>query len=209
MMETKNIHFNRFQLPPQILKEFHSKSLSSGFDPSVNSNPHSSIYDSPSLITVNLNLVLKWLLDHPIPRELEKDPCSVPVLLYVPNFSLDHVLFYYDGSSSSVTLIDQFLKLFGQLISQSKATIISPSFIPKSRQKEEEEVIQKISAATHETSFIKLNFSKVGDFWSYAVHHNCNLLVISKVYQYDLSKILFNFYNQGVWDENLSFYLSL
>ena len=207
MMETKNIHFNRFQLPPQILKEFHSESLNSGFDPNVNSN--SSIYDSPSLITVNLNLVLKWLLDHPIPRELEKEPCSVPVLLYVPNFSLDHVLFYYDGSSSSVTLIDQFLQLFGQLISQSKATIISPSFIPKSRLKEEEEVIQKISSATKETSFIKLNFSKVGDFWSYAVHHNCNLLVISKRYQSDLSKILFNFYNQGVWDENLSFYLSL
>ncbi|MBN3583361.1 hypothetical protein JYB64_13260 [Algoriphagus aestuarii] len=208
-MEPRKILSDRFQLPKKFLNEFLLESLAPGFDPNIPLDSNSVYYNAPTLITVDLQMVLKWLFEHPVPRIFENEPCTTPILLHVPNFSVDHILFYYDGSSSSVDLIDHFLIVFAQLISESKATIISPSFIPKSRLKEEEEVIQKIRTVTKETSFIKLNFSKIGDFWCYAVQNNCNLLVINKKFQSELSKILFNFYSKGIWDENLSFYLSL
>ena len=208
-METKTRFTNKFEIPDHFLNEFYSETLTSPFDPKYQNNPDGTENSSVSLIAIDLNQVLEWLLDHPFPRVIENEPCGTPVLLHVSNFSTKHILFYYDGTASSVYLIDHFLKLFKDLIKESKATIISPSFIPKSRLKEEEEVILKVSQATKETSFIKLNFSKIGDFWSYATKHKCTMLIVSKKHQSDLSKILFNFYSAGIWDENLSFYLSL
>ena len=107
-------------------------------------------------------------------------------------------------------LIDDFRHVeFKNLIGESKATIISPSFIPKSKIREEQEIIQLVSSTTRETSFIKFNFNRIGDFWSYAVKHDCTLLVTTKNYQADLAKVLFHFYKGKIWSEKLSFYLSV
>src|SRR5690606_39621062 len=54
---------------------------------------------------------------------------------------------------------------------------------PRSKMKEEQELIQMVTKATAETSFIKFNFNRIGDFWSYAVKHECTLLVTTKNYQ--------------------------
>src|SRR5690606_8251812 len=98
-------------------------------------------------------------------------------------------LFHYDGTPASANLIKKFIGLFRHQIGESKATIISPSFIPKSKIKEEQELIQLVSQSTRETSFIKFNFQRIGDFWSYAVKHDCSLLVTTKSYQSDLAKV--------------------
>jgi hypothetical protein len=105
-------------------------------------------------------------------------------------------------------LIRRFVELFELAIGNSSATIISPSFIPKSKMKEEQELIQLVTKTTAETSFIKFNFNRIGDFWSYAVKHECTLLVTTKNYQADLAKILFHFYKGGMWYNRLSFYLA-
>src|SRR5690606_308876 len=103
-----------------------------------------------------------------------------PLLLYDEAFSFDRLLFHYQGTPESAQLIKRFVALFEANIKSSSATIISPGFIPKSKIKEEQELIQLITRATSETSFIKFNFSKIGDFWSYAVKHKCTLLVTTK-----------------------------
>lgn len=90
----------------------------------------------------------------------------VPVLLYVPKFSTQRLLFHYDGTPNSAELIRKFIQLFQLNMTGSKATIVSPSFIPKSKLREEQDLIQLIRVHTKETSFIKFNFSKIGDFWS-------------------------------------------
>jgi hypothetical protein len=127
----------------------------------------------------------------------------------VPDFSTDHLLFHYDGSVQSASIIRKFLESFGDIIKGSKATIISPSFIPKSKQRDEQELINQVAQATAETSFIKFNFQRIGDFWSYAVKHDCSLLVTTKNYQSDLAKVLFHFYKGDMWSDRLSFYLAL
>jgi len=208
-METKSSSNIKFDLPSKFISGVHRKILTSEFNPGIVNGEL--VFDGSeySLLTLELNKVLDWLLIHDFPKSIEKETCQTPVLLFVPNFSLKHLLFHYDGTETSAKIIDQFLTLFQYLIRGSKATIISPSFIPKSRMKEEQEVIQKISAATSETSFIKFNFLRIGDFWSYAVQHKCTLLVTSKNYQLELSNVLFNFYRGALWDDKLSFYLSL
>jgi hypothetical protein len=152
---------------------------------------------------------LDWLhgLDHPSP--LENTPCSIPVLLFDKELSTERLLFHYDGTPASAVLIKKFIALFEDNIHESKATIISPSFIPKSKMKEEQEIVQLVSNAVAETSFIKFNFTRIGDFWSYAVKHKCTLLVTTKNYQADLAKVLFHFYKGGMWYDRLSFYLSV
>lgn len=162
----------------------------------------------PSLITAHLPKVLDWLHEVDMPRVFEETPCGIPVLLFDGEFSTDRLLFHYDGTTASADLIKKFIQLFQNNIRGSKATIISPSFIPKSKQRDEQELIQLISEHTHETSFIKFNFTRIGDFWSYAVKHKCTMLVTSKNYQADLAKVLFHFYKGGMWYNNLSFYLS-
>ncbi|NHE56155.1 hypothetical protein [Cyclobacterium plantarum] len=167
--------------------------------------PNSSI----QLYTAHLPKVLDWLhgLDHP--KALENEPCEVPVLLYDRELSFERLLFHYDGSPASAKIIRHFLTLFENNIKKSKATIISPAFIPKSKQKEEQEIIQEVNTHTSETSFIKFNFNRIGDFWSYAVKHQCTILVTSKNNQADLAKVLFHFYKGGMWYDRLSFYLAI
>lgn len=192
-----------------IVNEFYCPKVSESFDPA---NPTNSICiqeEEPTLVTMDLLKTLEWLHNHEYPRPLEKEVCGIPVLLFVPDFSTKHLLFHFDGSSNSVELIKNFINLFGDLIHDSKATIISPNFTPKSKIREERDIIQLISNSTRETSFIKFNFSRIGDFWSYGVQNNCSLLVTTKNYQADLAKVLFHFYKGKVWSSKLSFYLSV
>lgn len=196
-------------LTEDIVNEFYCPKVSESFDPA---NPNNSICnqdEEPTLFTMDLLKTLDWLHNHEYPRPLEKEVCGIPVLLFVPNFSTEHLLFHFDGSSNSVELIKNFISLFGNLIHESKATIISPNFTPKSKIHEEREIIQLISNSTRETSFIKFNFSRIGDFWSYGVQNNCSLLVTTKNYQAELAKVLFHFYKGKVWSSKLSFYLSV
>lgn len=208
-MDLKSPHALRYELPEDVLREFYSEELAESFVPAVSQSLLFSGDDSPSLFTIDLYKTLEWLHSHDYPKPIEKEVCPIPVLLYVPEFSVKHLLFHYDGHPNSADLIRRFIHLFKNLIGDSKATIISPSFIPKSKIREEQEIIHLVSSSTRETSFIKFNFSRIGDFWSYAVKHDCTLLVTTKNYQADLAKVLFHFYKGKIWSEKLSFYLSL
>ncbi|PRY86205.1 hypothetical protein [Mongoliibacter ruber] len=199
-----------FTFPDEIVSTHYCGRLPSGF--SLHLNKEGTVNCSPelgpSLYTAHLPEVLDWLhqLERPLP--LEKEPCTIPVLLFDDMLSFDRLLFHYDGTPASAKLIKNFVDLFEENIGESKATIISPAFIPKSKQREEQEIVQLLASKTAETSFIKFNFNRIGDFWSYAVKHKCTLLVTTKNYQSDLAKVLFHFYKGGMWYNKLSFYLS-
>lgn len=208
-MELKQTHPLRLELPDDILREFYCDKLPKGFDPAVSELSLGSKLASPELFTIDLLKGLAWLDDKGFRKSLSKEVCDIPVLLYTPDFSPDHLLFHYDGSSGSTDRIKQFVSGFGSLIQGSKATIISPSFIPKSKIREEQEVIELVAAATRETSFIKFNFTKIGDFWSYGIKHDCTLLITAKSYQADLAEILLHFYKGKSWSDVLSFYISV
>lgn len=208
-MELKSPQALRFELPEDVLKEFYCSELKGSFVPSIPESSFCHDTEDPALFSINLYKTLDWLHSHDFPKPLEKEVCPIPVLLYVPDFSTQHLLFHYDGTPNSADLIRRFIHLFGNLIQESKATIISPSFIPKSKIREEQEIIQLVSTSTIETSFIKFNFSRIGDFWSYGVKHNCTLLVTTKNYQADLAKVLFHFYKGKIWSNQLSFYLAV
>ncbi|WP_297337192.1 hypothetical protein [Algoriphagus sp.] len=208
-MEIKTSYAAQFHLPEEILTEYYCPQLAVDFFPKAKEKAFCSTERNPFLISVDLYKVLDWLHGSDLPKPLEKEVCTIPVLLYVPDFSSQHLLFHYDGTPESAHLIKKFIHLFANLIQQSKATIISPSFIPKSKIREEQEIIQLVSQATQETSFIKFNFTRIGDFWSYAVKHSCTLLVTTKNYQADLAKVLFHFYKGSMWSAKLSFYLSV
>ena len=199
----------KFEMPDEIVKAFHAEYFCEDFQPNSERCAVDSKNSSPTLFSINLYKAIEWLHGNDIPKPLEKEVCAIPVLLFVPKFSTDHLLFHYDGSIQSANLIRRFLDTFGAIIKGSKATIISPSFIPKSKQREEQELIYQVSQATSETSFIKFNFIRIGDFWSYAVKHDCSLLVTTKNYQSDLAKVLFHFYKGAIWSDRLSFYLAL
>ncbi|MFN3999230.1 hypothetical protein [Algoriphagus sp.] len=205
----KTIQAATFGISEGMTNDFFCYNLPETFDPSKPENSFAGTEDKPTLLTMDLFKTLDWLHDRDYPRPLEKEVCSTPVLLYVADFSTEHLLFHYDGSSNSVDLIRRFISLFGDLIKESKATIISPNFIPKSKIKDEREIIQLITSSTKETSFIKFNFSRIGDFWSYGVQNGCTLLVTTKHYQADLAKVLFHFYQGKIWSTRLSFYLSV
>lgn len=181
-MELKSPQALKFELPDEVLREFYCHELRDTFLPSNYQSSFCNDTEEPSLFTIDLYKMLEWLHGHDFPKPLEKEPCSIPVLLYAPDFSARHLLFHYDGTPNSAELIRKFILLFGNLIQESKATIISPSFIPKSKIREEQEIIQLVSSSTKETSFIKFNFSRIGDFWSYGVKHDCTLLVTTKNY---------------------------
>jgi len=208
-MEFKVSKAAKFEIPDEILMEFHATRFCADFEPNSNRCAGKIENLPPTLFSVNLNKAIEWLHGNEIPKPLEKEICNTPVLLFVPEFSTEHLLFHYDGSLQSANLIRKFLVSFGDIIKDSKATIISPSFIPKSKQKEEQELINQVSQATAETSFIKFNFLRIGDFWSYAIKHDCSLLVTTKNYQSDLAKVLFHFYKGAMWSNRLSFYLAL
>jgi len=162
----------------------------------------------PTLITAYLPQILDWLHEMDKPRMLERNACDIPLLLFDHVISMDRILFHYDGTTNSAKIIRNYIALFSELIRESQVTIISPSFIPKSKLVEERQLIELINAHTAETSFIKFNFSKIGDFWSYATKHECSLLVTSKSYQADLAKVLFHFYKGERWYDKLSIYLA-
>lgn len=208
-MEFRDFNKAKFEIPDEILMEFYATRFCSGFKPNSDICSGKNENSLPTLFSINLNKAIEWLHGNEIPKPLEKEICSIPVLLFVPEFSTDHLLFHYDGSLQSANLIRKFLVSFGDIIKDSKATIISPAFIPKSKQKEEQDLISQVSHATAETSFIKFNFLRIGDFWSYAIKHDCSLLVTTKNYQSDLVKVLFHFYKGAMWSDRLSFYLAL
>lgn len=164
--------------------------------------------DQVTLVMANLPKVLDWLHGQDQPQVLERRPCDIPLLLFDHEPSFRKLLFHYDGTPSSAKIIKDFINMFELHIKESQATIISPSFIPKSKIQEEQALTRLIGQCTQETSFIKFNFTKIGDFWSYATKNKCTMLVTSKGYQADLAKVLFHFYKGEVWYENLSFYLA-
>src|SRR5690606_33759321 len=162
----------------------------------------------PTLYRANLTGILDRFHRLKNPGILQARPGNAPQLPYEDGLSLDRVLLHYEGNPQSAQLIRRFVALFDLALRKSSGTIISPSFIPKSKLKEEQDLIQMVNTVASETSFIKFNFSRIGDFWSYAVKHEYTLLVTTKNYQADLAKILFHFYKGGMWYDKLSFYLS-
>lgn len=208
-MKVRSLQAPRFEITDDIVNEFFCEKFSESFEPSSPETNFCGQEEEPTLLTMDLFKTLDWLHSHEYPKPLEKELCPTPVLIYVPEFSPEHVLFHYDGSTNSIDLIRRFIDRFGDLIQNSKATIISPNFIPKSKIRDEKEIIQLVSSSTKETSFIKFNFSRIGDFWSYGVQNNCTLLVTTKNYQADLTKVLYHFYKGKAWSTRLSFYLSL
>lgn len=195
------------QFPESLIHEFYYSQLPPAFSPK-----HSSSYipsTVPALYTLDLHKAFHRLYNHDLQKSLEFKSPTVPILLYAPKFSAQRLLFHYDGTPNSVELIRKFIHLFQLIISDSIATIISPNFIPKSKLKEEQELIQFISVHTKEASFIKFNFSKIEDFWLYATQHHCTLLVTSKANQIALTKVFFQVNEDQPPNERLSFYLSI
>ncbi|MCL6259710.1 hypothetical protein M3O96_11450 [Aquiflexum sp. TKW24L] len=200
-----------FAVPEEIIKTHYCDRLPTGFPANLTNGGKSLMCNpeqSAALLTAHLPEVLDWLHGLEKPRPMENEPCATPVLLFDREMSTEKLLFHYDGTPASARLIRNFIELFQDIIKNSKATIISPSFIPKSKMKEEQELVQLVTSSTAETSFIKFNFNRIGDFWSYAVKHECTLLVTTKNYQADLAKVLFHFYKGGMWYDRLSFYLA-
>lgn len=208
-MQLSPHHPPSLELPEDVLREFFCKELPQSFVPSLPGSSFRHDTDKPTLFTIDLPKALGRLETEDFQWLLDKELCDIPVLLFEPDFSPCHLLFHYDGSSNSTELIRKFVSMFGSLIHDSKATIISPSFIPKSKIREEQEVIQLVASSIRETSFIKFNFTRIGDFWSYAIQHHCTLLVTTKDYQANLAKTLFHFYRGKIRGGFLSFYLSI
>ena len=198
----------QFLFPRELVKAHYHQKVPGDFSQALRDQPSDGTMGDPSLYTAELPEILNWLHRLKAPGILEEKPCITPLLLFDGALSFDRLLFHYEGNPQSAKLIRRFVELFELAIGNSSATIISPSFIPKSKMKEEQELIQLITKTTAETSFIKFNFNRIGDFWSYAVKHECTLLVTTKNYQSDLAKILFHFYKGGMWYNRLSFYLA-
>ncbi|WP_343849658.1 hypothetical protein [Algoriphagus jejuensis] len=208
-MELKLPQTLHLGFPAGILNKFFCKELSKSFDPSLPNSSFCPETDRSQLYTIDIFEILDCLQSPDLQQQLDRGGCDIPVLLFGPDFSASRLLFHYDGSSNSADLIRNFISLFGNLIQESKATIISPSFIPKSKIREEQEIIQLVATSVKETSFIKFNFTGIGDFWSYGEKHNCSILVTSKLYQADLVEIFLQTYKGKEWSHPLSFYLSL
>lgn len=204
--------YQQFFFPPELVRAHYHQKVPGDFSQEllqgVPDQAAEGMWGDPGLYTAELPKILDWLHRLKSPGLLEEKPCVTPILLYDGALSFDRLLFHYEGNPQSAQLIRRFVELFGLAIKNSNATIISPSFIPRSKMKEEQELIQMVTKATAETSFIKFNFNRIGDFWSYAVKHECTLLVTTKNYQADLAKILFHFYKGGMWYNRLSFYLA-
>lgn len=209
-MQLKTNALSEFEIPEELLQVHYF--IQAPADLITNNPPPTRIKSDtvkvPTLITAYLPDTLDWLHQLDKPRMLEKNTCDIPLLMFDKVISLDKILFHYDGTSISAKIIKNFISLFANVIQDSQVIIISPSFIPKSKIAEEREIIQLIAAHTKETSFIKFNFTKMGDFWCYATKHQCSLLVTSKAYQADLAKILFHFYKGERWFDKLSIYLA-
>ncbi|MBN7801690.1 hypothetical protein J0A67_12510 [Algoriphagus aestuariicola] len=208
-MELNIPHTFRLEFPEDLIQGFYCKVLSETFQPE---SPKSSFCPGdivPTLVTADLFKTLNWLQSESLQNSPDLEFPGIPLLLFSRAFSTGHLLFHYDGTSNSTELIRNFISLFGNLVQNSKATIISPSFIPKSKIREEQEVIQLVASSVAETSFIKFNFTRIGDFWSYGMKHGCTLLVTSRHYQEDLLRLLLQFFDRKAINHPLSFYLSV
>lgn len=205
--------YHQFSFPKELVKAHYCQKVPVDFQDGlllVDGDERSDqTSENPALYTAQLPGILDWLHDLEKPGILEEKPCLTPLLLYDERLSFERLLFHYEGNPQSARLIRRFVELFELPIKKSNATIISPSFIPKSKMKEEQELIQLVTKATADTSFIKFNFKRMGDFWSYAAKNECTVLVTTKNYQADLAKVLFHFYKGGMWYDRLSFYLAL
>jgi len=205
MSTATTIQIGQFEIPENLLHFHDMPVVDMDFNPEED---HRLGAGDPTLISANLPGVLDWLHEMEKPRELEKNPCPIPLLLFDQEVNTDKILFHYDGSEGSAQIIRNFIQLFGPRIKDSQATIISPSFIPKSKLSEEKELVDLITENFSETFFIKFNFKKIGDFWSYATQNKCSLMVTSKRYQAELAKVLFLFYKGERWYDRLSIYLA-
>ncbi len=205
--------YQQFLFPRGLVREHYCQEVPADFQEGLFQTTLDEAPDAvtgnPHLYTARLSEILNWLHGLKNASILEEKPCITPLLLYDEVLSFEKLLFHYEGNPPSARLIRRFVELFEPALKKSSATIISPSFIPKSKMKEEQELIQLVNKATAETSFIKFNFNRMGDFWSYAVKHEYTLLVTTKNYQADLAKVLFHFYKGGMWYNRLSFYLAL
>lgn len=212
-MQAKSRVYDPFDFPWELIKAYYSGSLPLGFAEKMEKAPTLATSKAsgadPVLLTMDLSQALAWLREEDHMNILERKPCQIPLLLHNEVFSTEKLLIHYEGNRESARAVSKFVRLFEENIRNSEAIIISPSFIPKSKMKEEEELIQLIRDSTAETSFIKFNFSRIGDFWSYAIKTQCTLLVTTKNQQTALAKVLNHFYRKktGEYDP-LSFYLS-
>lgn len=161
-----------------------------------------------ALLMASLPDVIDWLHKREFPQMFTCSPCQTPLMLLDKDVSFSRLLFHYDNTPDSASVIQAFLEMFELQIKESQAIIISPSFISKSKLTEEQSVIGLIKNHTKETSFIKFNFTKIGDFWSYAIQNSCSLLVTTKSYQADLANVLFYFYKGERLQNRLSIFLS-
>lgn len=200
------LHF-QIELSESFIHTFYCSPLPLFFSPEQGCTCNPSA--DPALYTLDLHEALAMPYGQSLQKSLKHIISIVPVLLYVPKFSTQRLLFHYDGTPNSAELIRKFLHLFQLNITDSIATIVSPSFIPKSKLREEQELIQLIRIHTKETSFIKFNFSKIRDFWSYATQQQCTLLVTSKANQIALTKVFFQVDEDQLLKAQLSFYLSI
>lgn len=162
----------------------------------------------PSFYTAHFPQILERFYAKEKQNILKENTCDAPLLLYDKMLSFEKLLFHYEGNPQSAQLIRGFLELFKLNIGDSSATIISPSFIPKSRMKEEQELIELITKATADTSFIKFNFKKLEQFCSYAVKHDHTMLVTAKRYQEELASLLLHSYPRSSMEGQLSYYLA-
>ncbi|MBM3426693.1 MAG: hypothetical protein FJX97_06840 [Bacteroidetes bacterium] len=205
-MDTRHSLNFQTEFPESLIQSFYDSQLPPSFSPKqgvlISSKP-------PALYTLELYKAFTWLNSYHLQKFSEYKSVIVPLLLYAPKFSVQRLLFHYDGTRNSAKLIREFIQLFQLIISDSIATIISPNYIPKSKLREEQELIQFIRVHTKEASFIKFNFSKIEDFWLYATQHHCTLLVTSKANQIALSKLFFQVNEDQPPNERLSFYLSI
>lgn len=207
-MEVKPLQPLRREFSQNVLKEFFCKELPKSFDPATSKSNLCQDSDNPTMFAVDLLRALDWLMNHDL-QDCSNEIHGTPVLMFAPNFSTSNLLLHYDGSFQSTDLIRRFIFMFGCLIEESKATIISPSFIPKSKIREEQELIQLVASSVKETSFIKFNFTGLQDFWAYAIRHNYTLLISSNNVQAELVKIFLEFEKRKIWSDSLSFYLSI
>ncbi len=205
-MDTNESLFLQTEISESLIHSFYDSQLPSTFSPKCSILISSK---SPALYTLELCKVFTLPYSLHLQKSLAYRSVTVPILLYAPKFSVQRLLFHYDGTRNSAELIRRFIQLFQLIISESIATVISPNFIPKSKLREEQELIQFIGIHTKETSFIKFNFSKFGDFWSYATQHHCTLLVTSKANQIALTKVFFQVDENKLPNEHPSIYLSI
>ncbi|GGZ14732.1 hypothetical protein GCM10007049_03340 [Echinicola pacifica] len=159
------------------------------------------------MILMNLPHIISWLKNKKNFLPLSEAKNQVPIIWYDQVINFDKILIHYDGSENSALIIHHFMEEMKEQLSNSSVTIISPRSLPKYRLADEQALVKSIQEYAKETSFIKLNFSKIGEFWSYAIKHDFKLLLTSKSYQDDLLKMMMHFDNQGIWGKRLSFYL--